>query len=146
MSDITPLWGEDISKICSVLLNASPCNATGNVGDAAASNTKLTSDDVVEVSDSTAGSTEAFVCKIHPNLLDLLCVKLGRTIPISEVPPGRFLRKVLVLYNSLYLWCWLLERGTGGCIEDAILSLETKGYGCPVLHDRDCDSAVPGNH
>ena len=128
------------------LLDIPPSNATGNVGDAAASNSEFTSDDVVEVSDCSTGTAKFIVCQKHPNLLHLLWVELGGTIPRTEVPlrfpPGNFLGP----YNSHHLWCRLLERGPGGCVEDNILKLETKGYGRSVLDDRDGYLSIPGNH
>ena len=128
------------------LLDFSPRDATGNVGDAAASNSEFTSDDVVEVSNGSTGTAKVIVCQEHPNLLHLLWVELRGTIPRTEVPlrfpPDDFLGP----YNSHCLWCWLLERGPGGCIKDPVLKLETKGYGRSVFDHRDCDLSIPGDH
>lgn len=51
MSDTTPDLSRGMYVLRLELLYMLPSNATGNVGDAAASNSVLTSDDVVEVSD-----------------------------------------------------------------------------------------------
>lgn len=128
------------------LLDIPPRNATGNIGDAAASNSELLTNNVVEIGEGSTRTAKVLVCQEHTNFLHLLSVELGGTIPRTEVPLRFPHDDFLGPYNSHCLWCWLLERGPGGRIEDGVLKLETKGYGRAVFDDRYRDLVVPCNH
>ena len=144
MGDTTP----DLSEF-NKLIHISPCNATGNVGDAAASNTELLTDDVIEVGDCAAGTPEVLILQDHLDFLDGLRVELGRSIPVTEATLGitldSFLGSTLISpgsYNSLHLWCWLSQRGLGG----ADAEWEAKSHRGTVFDDGDSDLAIPGNN
>ena len=79
MGDTTP----DLSE-SNKLIHILPSNATGNVGNAAASNTELLTDDVIEVSDGSTGTTQTFILEDHLDLTDCFRIELGWAIPIPE--------------------------------------------------------------